>query len=57
MFYCNGLVQARFYAGARGPIGPQFLTGPQIFEGFPFFVTDMVFVMTVGNSVFPFVCE
>ena len=39
-------MQARFYAGARGT-GPQFVAGPQIFEGFPvFFITDIVFVMT-----------
>ena len=39
-------MQARFYAGAREAQAPQFVAGPQIFEGFPFFITDIVFVMT-----------
>ena len=32
--------QARFYAGARGAQAPSLWLGSQIFEGFPFFVTD-----------------
>ena len=36
---------AVLYAAVRGP-GPQFVAGPQIFEGFPVFITDIVFVMT-----------
>jgi len=31
-----GGMQVRFYAGAGGP-GPQFVAGPQIFEGVPVF--------------------
>jgi len=39
------------YAGAvlrwgQGGPGPQFVAGSQIFEGFPVFITDIVFVMT-----------
>ena len=38
----GGHMQARFYAGARGPSLPQFVVGPQIFEGFPVFYYDSV---------------
>ena len=39
------------YAGAvlrwgQGAQAPQFVAGPQIFEGFPVFITDIVFAMT-----------
>ena len=43
--YSVARMQARFYAGARGA-GPQFVAGPQTFECFPVFITDIVFVMT-----------
>ena len=39
-------MQARFYAGPGGLALPQFVAGPQIFEGYPVFITDIVFVMT-----------
>jgi len=35
----------QFYAVARGTQVPQFVAGPQIFEGFPIFIADIVFVM------------
>jgi len=45
----GGHMQARFYAGARGPSPPsppQFVAAPIFLKVFPFFITDIVFVMT-----------
>jgi len=54
VFYiCRIRTQALFYAMARGP-GP-LLVAAQNFEVFsPFFVTDIVFVMTVCNFCISF---